>query len=77
MLAVAYVLQLEDLAREVHADTIAAGVAAAFGTELAGRADFGTAKAVFDETLAAAPAGQGPGDDSPDGIRLRVLGVGR
>lgn len=77
MLALAYVLQLEDLAREVHAHTVAAGIAAAFGTELPGRADFETAKAVFDETLAQPPAGQGPGDDSPDGIKLRALGVGR
>ncbi|MBM0275092.1 hypothetical protein [Micromonospora tarensis] len=75
----AYTLRLEDLARDVHAHTIAAAIGAAFGAQqVAGdRADWDTVKAAFDVALAAPPAAGEPGgrDDSPRGIKLRVLGV--
>jgi hypothetical protein len=71
------VLRLEDLARDVHAHTMAAGIAQALGMQQTGgdRADFETVKAAFDEQLAAPPAGESTRDDSPRGIRLRALGV--
>ena len=77
MLAVAYVLRLEDLARDVHAHTVAAAIAQALGVpQVAGdRADWELVRTRFDVELAAAPAGEGPRDDSPRGIKLRVLGV--
>ncbi|MEU7174660.1 MULTISPECIES: hypothetical protein [Micromonospora] len=77
MLAVAYVLRLEDLARDVHAHTVGAVIAQALGAQqVAGdRADWGEAKARFDAALAAPPAGEGPRDDSARGIKLRALGV--
>jgi len=77
VLAVAYVLRLEDLARDVHAHTVAACLAQALGMQqVAGdRADWDLVKARFDAELAAPPAGEGPHDDSPRGIKLRALGV--
>ncbi|WP_435589574.1 hypothetical protein [Micromonospora aurantiaca (nom. illeg.)] len=78
MLAVAYVLRLDDLARDVHAHTVGAAVAQALGGRQVGgdRADWETAKALFDAELAADPGGRGdPGDDSPRAIKLRALGV--
>ena len=77
VLAVAYVLRLEDLARDVHAHTIAGAIAQALGAEqVAGdRADWNAVKARFDEALAAPPASESPRDDSPRGIKLRALGV--
>ncbi|MGW3608938.1 hypothetical protein ACWD6N_03465 [Micromonospora sp. NPDC005163] len=75
----AYTLRLEDLARDVHAHTIAAAMAAAFGVQqVAGdRADWDAVKAGFDVALAAPPAGQGGRDNSPGGIKRRALGVTR
>lgn len=77
MLAVAYTLRLEDLARDVHAHTIAAGIAQALGMQQVGgdRADWDAVKAAFDADLAAPPAGEEVRDDSARGIRLRALGV--
>ncbi|MEV7264712.1 hypothetical protein AB0N38_14280 [Micromonospora aurantiaca] len=78
MLAVAYVLRLEDLARDVHAHTVGAAIAQALGgRQVAGdRADWVTAKNRFDAELAAVPGGEGdPDDDSPRAIKLRALGV--
>lgn len=77
MLAVAYTLRLEDLARDVHAHTVGAAIAAALGVQqVAGdAAHWDTVKAGFDAALAAPPADQGGRDDSPRGIKLRALGV--
>ncbi len=77
MLAVAYTLRLEDLARDVHAHTVAAAMAQAFGAQqvAGGRADWDAVKAQFDVDLAAPPPGEGVRDDSARGIRLRALGV--
>jgi hypothetical protein len=78
VLAVAYVLRLEDLARDVHAHTVAAGIAQALGMQqVAGdRADWDAVKARFDRELAAPPAGEAAArDNSPRGIKLRALGV--
>ncbi|MBM0257048.1 hypothetical protein [Micromonospora sp. 4G55] len=77
MLAVAYTLRLEDLARDVHAHTIGAGIARALGMEqVAGdAADWDVAKALFDAELAAPLAETAERDDSPRGIKLRALGV--
>jgi hypothetical protein len=79
VLAVAYVLRLEDLARDVHAHTISAGIVAALGGEQTGgdRPDWDTVKARFDAGLAEPPAGQpaAAADRSPRGIKLRALGV--
>jgi len=74
---VAYVIRLEDLARDAHALTVAAGVAVAMGATIE-RPDWDTVKAEFDADLAAPPQYEsGPGPDrSGRGIRLRVLGVG-
>ncbi|MET8908390.1 hypothetical protein [Micromonospora sp. NPDC004551] len=77
MLAVVYVLRLEDLARDVHAHTIAGAIAQALGVQqVAGDlADWDVVKARFDTELAAPPAGEAPQDDSARGIKLRALGV--
>lgn len=70
----AYALRLEDLAREHQALTIAAGVAQALGKQV--EADtWETVRARFDEALSADPGEPAARDDSPRGIKLRVLGV--
>ena len=78
VLAVAYVLRLEDLARDVHAHTVGAAIAEAFGLrQVAGdAATWDLVKRSFDVELAAPPAGEtDTRDDSPRGIKLRALGV--
>lgn len=73
----AYTLRLEDLARDVHAHTIAGAIAQALGAQQVGGdpADWAAVKAQFDADLAEPPAGAARRDDSARGIKLRALGV--
>jgi hypothetical protein len=68
-------MRLEDLAREHHAMTIAAGIAVAMGGEV-DPPEWEDMKADFDERLAATPAGRSGSDRSARGIKLRALGMG-
>ncbi len=67
---------VEDLAREFHAQQIAAGVALALGRDVSVPAWSETREA-FDVELATAPAGESVGrvSMSARGIELRALGL--
>ena len=73
----AYALQVEDLAREHHAQTVAYGIATAMG-QATHRPDWSEVVAEFDAGLAEALTAEATEPDrSTRGIRLRVLGVGQ
>jgi hypothetical protein len=73
VLAVAYVLRLEDLRREVDSLNMAAGMSAMFGGS-GERVSWEAVKAEFDADLAAAPDDQPEPATTGRGIRLRALG---
>jgi hypothetical protein len=74
VLAVAYALQVEDLAREVQAMTLAASVVLGMGGE-AERPSWGELREEFDEMLSAPMQGERESDGSPRAIKMRALGV--
>lgn len=74
MLAVAYVLRLEDLRREVDALNMATSVAAALGSG-GTYLDWSTVKAEFDDDLAAEAAVPADQPVTTSGIKLRALGL--
>ena len=72
-------VRLEDLARDVHALTIAAGMARAMGGEVL-MPDWESSKATFDADLAAEPRDRDDpvADSRPQtgrGIEMRALGM--
>lgn len=66
---------LDDLARDVHAHTVGAAVAAALGRPVE-VPDWDTVRAGFDAALAEPPEAQRPeAPDTPMAIRKRALGL--
>lgn len=74
-----YTIELDNLARDVHAHTVAAAIAAALGADVQ-VPDWDTVRAVFDEDLAAPPEPGRPAEpvvDTPKAIKMRALGLAK
>jgi hypothetical protein len=74
VLAVSYVLQLEELAREIDTLNVATGVAMAMGAPVA-PISWASARDEFDADLAGELRGESARDQSVRGIKLRSLGI--
>jgi hypothetical protein len=80
VIAVAYVIRLEDLARDVQVLTTGASVAIALGADVP-VPDWDNAKAAFDAALAVPPAEARTAedaagrDDDMRSMKLRALGI--
>ncbi len=74
LLSVTYVLQLEDLSRQVQAHTIAAGVAQVMGGDVE-IPRWSDVRARYDAALAGPPQEQDPEYDTEQAIMLRALGL--